>query len=199
MIQLLSREKKSRPKNHLFLFSGVQHKVKCDTVEMTVELILPDTVTDVYLEGMKEYGKDIGKKKGKFNCTYLFFFPASHAICVPGCQPMMEGHTASFRLSIGQFYRCGMTKVVDHTNVSFLSLKQNEGGKKRNHWTFLQSIWLEFKGHRVYYHRIVVEDESHEKESILVKCGWMPHHPQRITGRSKRQADELSPDFVEET
>ena len=42
---------------------------------------------------------------------------------------MMEGHTASFRLSIGQFYRCGMTKVVDHTNVSFLSLKQNEGEK----------------------------------------------------------------------
>lgn len=141
----------------------------------------------------------ISVKKRKFNCTYLFFFPASHAICVPGCQPMMEGHTASFRLSIGQFYRCGMTKVVDHTNVSFLSLKQNEGEKKRNHWTFLQSIWLEFKGHRVYYHRIVVEDESHEKESILVKCGWMPHHPQRITGRSKRQADELSPDFVEET
>lgn len=41
--------------------SGVQHKVKCDTAEMTVEMILPDTVTDVYLEGMKEYGKDIGK------------------------------------------------------------------------------------------------------------------------------------------
>lgn len=32
---------------------------------------------------------------------------------------MMEGNTASFRLSIAQFYRCGMTKVVDHTNVSY--------------------------------------------------------------------------------
>jgi hypothetical protein len=29
---------------------------------MTVEMVLPDTVTDVYLEGMKEYGKDIGRK-----------------------------------------------------------------------------------------------------------------------------------------
>lgn len=122
--------------------SGVQHKVKCDTAEMTVEMVLPDTVTDVYLEGMKEYGKDIG------------------------CQPMMEGNTASFRLSIAQFYRCGMTKVVDHTN-----------------------------GHRVYYHRIVVESESREKESIVVKCGWMPHHPERH--RSKRQG-ELSPDFQED-
>ncbi|XP_057380487.1 uncharacterized protein LOC130702890 [Daphnia carinata] len=123
--------------------SGVQHKVKCDTAEMAVEMILPDTVTDVYLEGMKEYGKDIG------------------------CQPMMEGNTASFRLSIAQFYRCGMTKVVDHTN-----------------------------GHRVYYHRIVVESESQEKESILVKCGWMPHHPERH--RAKRQGDQLSPDFQED-
>lgn len=41
---------------------GVQHKVKCDTAEMAVEMILPHNVTDVYLEGMKEYGKDIGKK-----------------------------------------------------------------------------------------------------------------------------------------
>lgn len=40
--------------------TGVQHKVKCDTNEMTVEMILPETVADVYLEGMKEYGKDIG-------------------------------------------------------------------------------------------------------------------------------------------
>ena len=38
----------------------MQHKVKCDSNEMTVEMMLPDSVTDVYLEGMKEYGKDIG-------------------------------------------------------------------------------------------------------------------------------------------
>lgn len=51
------------------------------------------------------------------------------------------------------------------------------------------------QGHRVYYHRIVVESESREKESIVVKCGWMPHHPERH--RSKRQG-ELSPDFQED-
>lgn len=28
---------------------------------MTVEMMLPNTVTDVYLEGLKEYGKEMGK------------------------------------------------------------------------------------------------------------------------------------------
>jgi hypothetical protein len=40
--------------------ADVQHKVKCTTAEMTVEMMLPDSVTDVYLEGMKEYGKEVG-------------------------------------------------------------------------------------------------------------------------------------------
>lgn len=58
-------------------------------------------------------------------------------------------------------------------------------------------FWYKIKkGHRVYYHRIVVESESLEKESVLVKCGWMPHHPERH--RSKRQGDQLSPDFQED-
>lgn len=35
---------------------------------MAVEMILPDTVTDVYLEGMKEYGKDIGNLFIHFSC-----------------------------------------------------------------------------------------------------------------------------------
>jgi len=113
---------------------------------MTVEMMLPESVTDVYLEGMKEYGKEVG------------------------CQPTVEGNTATFRLSIVDFYRCGLTKVVDKTN-----------------------------GHRVYYHRIVVEKEGlqEDKEAILVKCGWMPSSvappPQRI-----KRADQLSPDFVED-
>lgn len=46
----------------------------------------------------------------------------SQILSCTGCQPMMEGNTASFRLSIAQFYRCGMTKVVDQTNVSFIHL-----------------------------------------------------------------------------
>lgn len=111
--------------------------------------MLPDSVTDVYLEGMKEYGKEVG------------------------CQPTMEGNTATFRLSIVDFYRCGLTKVVDKTN-----------------------------GHRVYYHRIVVEKEMQQqnKEVIIVKCGWVPHNQlqqQSNTTRTKR-AEELSPDFVED-
>lgn len=105
----------------------------------------------------------------------------------------MEGNTASFRLSIAQFYRCGMTKVVDQTNVSFIHLLLFKivicyFAYRMFHYAFGQ-------GHRVYYHRIVVESESLEKESIVVKCGWMPHHPERH--RAKRQG-ELSPDFQED-
>ena len=34
---------------------------------MTVEMMLPDSVTDVYLEGMKEYGKEVGTYYNKGN------------------------------------------------------------------------------------------------------------------------------------
>lgn len=64
--------------------SGVQHKVKCDTAEMTVQMILPDTVTDVYLEGMKEYGKDIGiyiniSHNHIVRCQTTLFYPSQVA------------------------------------------------------------------------------------------------------------------------
>jgi len=55
-----------------FVHSDVQHKVKCTTAEMTVEMMLPDSVTDVYLEGMKEYGKEVGMMPMHF--LYFFFF-----------------------------------------------------------------------------------------------------------------------------
>lgn len=144
-------------------------------------MMLPDSVTDVYLEGMKEYGKDIGTCDTALyyvtGTTIFFLFFAT------GCQPMMEGNTASFRLSIAQFYRCGMTKVVDQTNVSLHLFVPTYR---------MFNIPIFIKGRRVYYHRVVVESQSRSKESILVKCGWMPHHQ-----RSKR-ADELSPDFQED-
>lgn len=54
-------------------------------------------------------------------------------------------------------------------------------------------MWL-LQGHRVYYHRIVVESDG-EKDTILVKCGWMPHHGSK-NSRAKR--DELSADFRED-
>lgn len=126
--------------------SGTQHKVKCSRKEMTVEMMLSEDVTDVYLEGMKEYGKEIG------------------------CQPILDGDTATFRLPLGDFYRCGLTRVVDNSN-----------------------------GHRVYYQRIVVESSDGEKEAVLVKCGWMPTtntKNQQQQTRTKRQ--ELSDDFRED-
>jgi len=120
-------------------WSDVQHKVKCSPTEMKVEMILNDNVTDVYLEGMKHFGKDIG------------------------CQATTEGNTAVFRLSIVDLDSCGLTKVVDRST-----------------------------GHRVYYHRIVVERDG-EKEVRLVKCGF---HPAGAVSKSKR--DILASDFVED-
>jgi len=105
--------------------AGVQHKVHCSSKEMKVEMMLPSDVHDVYLEGMKEYGKELG------------------------CQPTLGENTAIFRLSLVDFTRCAMTKIVDQSN-----------------------------GRRNYYHRIVVERDS-GKESILVKCGWMSSRVQR--------------------
>jgi hypothetical protein len=90
-----------------------------------------------------------------------------------------------------------MTKVVDQTNVSFIHLLLLFYFKNC-HLLFCipdVSLCVVGQGHRVYYHRIVVESESLEKESIVVKCGWMPHHPERH--RAKRQG-ELSPDFQED-
>ena len=49
------------------------------------------------------------------------------------------------------------------------------------------------KGHRVYYHRIVVESDGGEKQVRLVKCGF---HPAEAGGKSKR--DILASDFVED-
>jgi hypothetical protein len=45
----------------LISMAGVQHKVHCSSKEMKVEMMLPSDVHDVYLEGMKEYGKELGK------------------------------------------------------------------------------------------------------------------------------------------
>jgi len=120
--------------------SDVRHKVKCSATAMTVEMMLNDNVTDVYLEGMKRIGKDIG------------------------CQATTEGNAAVFRLSIVDFDSCGLTKVVDRST-----------------------------GHRVYYHRIVVESDGGEKQVRLVKCGF---HPAEAGGKSKR--DILASDFVED-
>ena len=44
----------------------VRHKVKCSATAMTVEMMLNDNVTDVYLEGMKRIGKDIGNSSHRF-------------------------------------------------------------------------------------------------------------------------------------
>jgi len=121
----------------------VRHKVRCSATEMTVEMVLNDNVTDVYLEGMKHFGKDIG------------------------CQATTEGNTAVFRLSIVDFDSCGLTKVVDRST-----------------------------GHRVYYHRVVVERNAGDKEVRLVKCGFHPAAAE--TGSRKSKRDILASDFVED-
>lgn len=52
--------------------------MKCTTDEMTVEMILPETVTDVYLEGMKEFGKQAGKSF--LNIVKQFYYTTQNQV-----------------------------------------------------------------------------------------------------------------------
>lgn len=64
---------------------------------MKVSIALPDTQPNVnpqvYLEGMKGYPNT-------------------------KCQPEILGNTAQFRLSLKDFYQCGVTRILNSITVS---------------------------------------------------------------------------------
>lgn len=67
---------------------------------MQVDVVLPDfshdpieTPTQVYLEGMKGYPN-------------------------PRCKPYVSGDLAQFSLPLGDFFECGVTRVVNQLTVS---------------------------------------------------------------------------------
>ncbi|EDW02674.1 uncharacterized protein LOC6559331 [Drosophila grimshawi] len=113
-----------------FVFCGLAHakgahKVHCSEDQMRVDIGLPveasgDAVTagdrpQIYLEGLKGY-PDVR------------------------CQPEINGALAVFRLSLSDFYECGVTRMVN-----------------------------QLTGKKVYYHKVIIESAS-SKEIVSVKC-----------------------------
>lgn len=105
------------------------HKVHCSEDQMRVDIGLPLDVSSnsnvnnssdverpqIYLEGLKGY-PDVR------------------------CQPEINGALAVFRLSLSDFYECGVTRMVN-----------------------------QLTGKKVYYHKIIIESAS-SKEIVSVKC-----------------------------
>ncbi|XP_030559657.1 uncharacterized protein LOC115761833 [Drosophila novamexicana] len=110
-----------------FVYCGLAHakgahKVHCSEDQMRVDIGLPaDTSASsadrpqIYLEGLKGY-PDVR------------------------CQPEINGALAVFRLSLSDFYECGVTRMVN-----------------------------QLTGKKVYYHKIIIESAS-SKEIVSVKC-----------------------------
>lgn len=96
------------------------HKVHCTENEMHVELGLNRPISEIkelniYLEGLKGY-PDIR------------------------CQPIFNDTLAEFKLSLKNFYECGVTRMIN-----------------------------QLTGKKVYYHKIIIE-EANNKEVVSVKC-----------------------------
>ncbi|BFG06132.1 uncharacterized protein DMAD_04715 [Drosophila madeirensis] len=96
------------------------HKVHCSEDQMRVDIGLPAAEQDqspaqIYLEGLKGYPDE-------------------------RCQPQIDGSLAVFRLSLSDFYECGVTRMVN-----------------------------QLTGKKVYYHKIIIESAS-SKEIVSVKC-----------------------------
>lgn len=75
------------------------HKVHCSEDQMRVDIGLPEadskdpSAPQIYLEGLKGY-PDVR------------------------CQPQIDGSLAVFRLSLSDFYECGVTRMVNQLTVS---------------------------------------------------------------------------------
>lgn len=120
----------------LTFFNGLTHakgthKVHCSEDLMRVEIGLPEPITtdsnsssnsnshnekpQIYLEGLKGYPDE-------------------------RCHPQINGSLAVFRLSLSDFYECGVTRMIN-----------------------------QLTGKKVYYHKIIIES-SNGKEIVSVKC-----------------------------
>ncbi|XP_017839057.1 uncharacterized protein LOC108597158 isoform X2 [Drosophila busckii] len=93
------------------------HKVRCSEDQMQVDIGLPveSEQPQIYLEGLKGY-PDVR------------------------CQPEINGALAVFKLSLSDFYECGVTRMVN-----------------------------QLTGKKVYYHKIIIES-ANSKEIVSVKC-----------------------------
>ncbi|KAH8280265.1 hypothetical protein KR018_001320, partial [Drosophila ironensis] len=117
------------------------HKVHCSEDQMRVDIGLPEaqgkdqSAPQIYLEGLKGYPDE-------------------------RCQPQVDGSLAVFRLSLSDFYECGVTRMVNQLTVSQPEITQVAG------IPLTRSL---LQGKKVYYHKIIIES-ANSKEIVSVKC-----------------------------
>lgn len=92
-VALVFQETQLNYKKKIAFFADA-HKVHCSEDWMKVDIVLPSIPgTLVYLEGMKGYPN-------------------------PKCQPESTTELAQFKLSLKDFYDCGVTRAVNKITVS---------------------------------------------------------------------------------
>lgn len=135
-------------------FVAGAHKVHCSEDQMRVDIGLPaDTSASsadrpqIYLEGLKGY-PDVR------------------------CQPEINGALAVFRLSLSDFYECGVTRMVNQLTVGESPPPTSMIVNKPPSISLSLSVCtccLSPQGKKVYYHKIIIESAS-SKEIVSVKC-----------------------------
>jgi len=124
---------------------GPHYKVHCTHDHLRVDIVKQEDISDIYLQHLKEYPD-------------------------PSCKPEIVDSRATFNLSLDEFYKCMLTKVVNSAT-----------------------------GRTVYYQHVVLEYSNNKvpKQSIMVKCdmGLTPNNNSSYDSEVeqvslvKRQAD----------
>jgi len=95
---------------------GPHYKVHCTKDNIRVDIVKQEDITDIYLQHLKNYPD-------------------------PTCKPEIVDRRVTFNLSLSDFYKCMITKVVNkHT------------------------------GRTVFYQHVVLEYSDSPKQAIMVKC-----------------------------
>lgn len=130
---------------------GPHYKVHCTKDNIRVDIVKQEDITDIYLQHLKKYPD-------------------------PTCKPEIVDRRVTFNLSLSDFYKCMITKVVNKNT-----------------------------GRTVFYQHVVVEYDDSPKQAIMVKCdmgltpGRNSSYDSEVSEVSlvKRQADFVN--FQEES
>ncbi|XP_061402775.1 uncharacterized protein LOC133338589 [Musca vetustissima] len=107
------------------------HKVHCSEDLMRVEIGLPEPIVS---SSSSSSADDLTNEKPQIYLEGLKGYPDER------CHPEINGSLAIFRLSLTDFYECGVTRMVN-----------------------------QLTGKKVYYHKIIIQS-SNGKEIVSVKC-----------------------------
>ncbi|XP_037818418.1 uncharacterized protein LOC119608178 [Lucilia sericata] len=128
----------------LTFFNGLTHakgthKVHCSEDLMRVEIGLPEPITTTDSSSTSGSGTSSGSVSSN-NDKPQIYLEGLKGYPDERCHPEINGSLAVFRLSLSDFYECGVTRMVN-----------------------------QLTGKKVYYHKIIIES-TNGKEIVSVKC-----------------------------